>query len=71
MPPDCTIRADLGLQIADAVQDVYRLRMNIETTASESASQIALLNLLHITRKDQRKALRALADHIRVHGCQQ
>jgi hypothetical protein len=68
---NCPVRADLGLQIADAVEDVYRLRADSLAATPGSEQQTAFLHLLQQARKDHFDAQRALTGHIREHGCEE
>jgi hypothetical protein len=67
---DCPVRAALGLQLANAIQDVFRLRADSEA-AKIGSDNTFLFDLLREARKDQRNARRALLDHLREHRCHQ
>jgi len=55
---DCPVRAELALQLARAIQDVYRLRADSEA-AKIGSDNTFLFDLLREARKDQRNARRA------------
>jgi hypothetical protein len=66
----CPTRSELAARLSRIIQDVYRLRADSEAAKTRSEQQTALLNVLQKTRADQRVAQRALADHIKEHGCE-
>jgi hypothetical protein len=65
----CVHRVELGQKLADAIQDVYRLRAEAQSAQSGSATQDALLNLLQKAREDQRHAEHAFSEHVKEHDC--
>jgi hypothetical protein len=69
LPDNCPVRSELGSQLINVIQDVYRLRADSGAAKAGSDMQTALLDLLLRARQNQRNAQRALSDHIKDHGC--
>jgi hypothetical protein len=69
LPLHCTALVALGQKLANAIQDVYRLRAEAQAAQPKGDKQGALLNLLQKARIDQRHAEGAFTDHVKEHGC--
>ena len=66
----CPERARLGKPVVDAITEAYRAKTAYDSAREKHAANVAsLATNLRRARDAERAATRALADHIKQHGC--
>jgi hypothetical protein len=67
----CAERAQLSRIAADALDELFRVKVAYDTAKQKRAENVSALGLvLSKARGTERAAARALAEHITAHGCQ-